>query len=326
MPKKNTNTILLILLLILAGIYAATKIFDLTGKKSNFNVDRFQIDTAAVNKIVINPNNNENAKDIQLVKTGNTWKAKKGDISTNANSRLVRSYLNVLANLNIESLISKNPDSWAEYNVTDTSATKVTLHEAGEKPFSLLIGRFEPKQQKRKNQLRRRRRRRPQGNTYIRVEGNNSVFTVKGMLSMLFKRGFSDLRDHTVTNLSESNVTGVSFKYPADSSYKMRLKDSVWVAGNQPADTNKVKSYFGSLNNLSHGLFKDQFTPEGEPDFKLILNRAKKDQIPVSCYKQNENTYIITSSQNEGTYFESSKSDLFRKLFKPKSYFVYNGQ
>jgi hypothetical protein len=211
---------------------------------------------------------------------------------------------------------------WSDYNLTDSLATRVQLmNEKGKTLVDLMIGKFtynpvnDPYARANPNNI--------QGTSFVRLYNEKKVYGVDGFLSFSFSGKFDDYRDKSFLKLKKEDVIKISFVMPADSSFILKKKDSVWHAGDRVCDSLAIANYLNAISYLNGQDFRDNFKPIVNPLCDLLIEGNNLLNLSVKCYRgEGENEYIISSSLNPDVYFSSKKDGLFEKLFKPEKYFL----
>ena len=156
-----------------------------------------------------------------------------------------------------------------------------------------------------------------------RVVGRCASCAVDGFLAFTFSGGFNDWRDKSFLSCKKEDVKKITFTLPADSSYVLAMKDSLWFAGVQPADSAKTAGYLNSFSMMEGQDFRDEYKPVSSPDYQMVIEGNNLLNITVKCYKgETGDEYILNSSLNPDVYFISRREGIFDDLFKPISYFM----
>jgi hypothetical protein len=221
-----------------------------------------------------------------------------------------------------QSLAAINKSKWNEFELTDSLATRIRfLDKKGKTLADLMIGKFSFKQADNPNGGYN-------GNnvkitSFVRVYGEEEVYAVDGLLPFSFNLKFQDWRDKTFVHSGNNDITGIRFTFPADSSYNLSKKDSVWYVGSQIADSSSVASYLNSLNSMNGQDIKDNYKPVDNPVYQLLAEGNNLSGFSVKCYKgDGTDQYILNSSLNPEVYFSSTKNGIFENLFKSQRSFI----
>lgn len=320
--RNKSNLILLVVLVALGIIYALTKIFELTGKESTIPADALRADTAKVQEITLYAGT-EDKTQTSLIRSANGWNVKSGDITTQAKPEEARQIQKAIADLQVESLVSKSQEDWQEYNVGDSAALRVVARGADKTMLDMIIGRFQPKQNRQRNPYMQQQQQ-ISGETYVRPNGKDEVFAVNGLLSMKLNRKMSDLRDNRLVDVGKNQIQSVTFKYPADSSFTLKQKQNSWLIGTMKTDSARANRYIKNLREVTNHRFNDKFEPSGAPDYEVIVEGKGMNPVAIKGYRKEGNIIVLNSSLNPETYFNTTMKDLAGSLLRPKTYFLKN--
>ncbi len=185
MAKGFDNRKLGGLFLILVAVVLVLYMGEEEGGARNFEKDIVRIDTSAVSRIVIEPKANEET--VILKKGGGQWKLERKGETKRADASLVRNALRQLSGIEVQRLAARSRDKWAEYEVTDSLATRIRVQEGDKTTLDLYLGKFDFNRGP-GGQRGRLRSRGGNVSSYVRVAGKNSVYSVSGMLNHLFNK------------------------------------------------------------------------------------------------------------------------------------------
>jgi hypothetical protein len=219
-----------------------------------------------------------------------------------------------------QSLAAVDKSMWEEFELTDSLATRLRFIDSkGREMADLMIGKFTYRQVANPysyggNDI--------EGTSFVRLYDDKKIYSVEGFLAFSFGGGFNDWRDKSFLRCNKDDIMKISFLYPADSSFSMTKKDSIWFCGNIQADSLKTSNYLSSLGFINGQDFKDGFKPLSTPEYTLNIEGNNLLNISVKCFVDEENDlFVFNSSQNPDIYFTSDKNGLFGKLLKPSGYF-----
>jgi len=321
MSKRFNNKRLLYLLGGLLLILFLTVIIKIPKEKATLKSKLIDIDTSEVSQIILYPKvSNGNA--VEFRKNNGKWTVQQGTISDVTHKGAVQNIFNEVLGIKPQSLAANDRSKWEEYELTDSLSTRIKfLSGKGKVLVDLLIGKFNYKQVN--NPYGGYGGSNVQITSFVRLYDEKEIYAVDGMLPFAINRSFDEWRDKTFIVSNHDNITKISFNFPADSSYNLIRKDSVWYAGNQKADSSTVADYLNTLGFMEGQTFKDNFKPVLNPDYRMIVEGNNLLNFSVNCYYgDNSGEYILNSSLNPDGYFASKENEIFGKLFKPKNYFV----
>ena len=318
MSKKVNNKILVYILIGFAIIYALVKVYQHKFTDNTLNVSLVKIDTLKVTKILLYPVS-EGRNEIKFFKDGKDWKINKGKITTDPEANSVQSLLEVLLESKTQRLASREKNKWADYNVTDTTATRVKVYEGDKLTLDMLVGKFS--YQPRNDQYSKMYGGGGTGTTYIRLTGEDNVYAIDGFLSFSLNRQFNTFRNQALTRIDKPSVNKITFRYPGDSSFLVSLTNKKWMIGNQMADSNKVAEYLNLLANKNASVFDDNFVPSLNPQCQVTIEGKDIKTVTIDAYIRSQNDFILNSNQNSKSWFSSGYKGLYSEVFKNKKDF-----
>jgi hypothetical protein len=319
MSNRFDNKRLIYILAGLVGILAFTVLIKIPKEKATLMDRIVEFDSTEVSKIILTPK-----KDIdnsfEFYRDNGKWRVRQGKTSSPSRESEVENIMSELLSVRPQNLVSKSKAKWADYEVTDSTGTRIRLLDKKERNLAdLVVGKFSYKQAN--NQFSLYGRNNIQGTSYVRIHGKDEVYGVDGFLSLSFNRSFNDWRDNTIVAFNKADITEIRFIYPADSSFVLLLKESKWFMDSMPADSAKTASYLVSLSNAIGQDFNDTLKPDVNPDYQLVIEGNNLLNISIKCYRLNDGTYVINSSLNPEIYFSSKNDGVFRSLFKSRKEF-----
>ncbi|MFN8342475.1 MAG: DUF4340 domain-containing protein [Cyclobacteriaceae bacterium] len=311
--KKLNNKILIAVLLALVGLFAASRFFRSGRLETNLPAELMAVDTSAVTEILVYPNAEKN-QEVKLVRNGGQWLVKMGDRSSAVEKGSVSGAIGYFTHLKPMRLITRNQSRWNEFSVGDTS-TRVKFMKGADVLADVRIGRIGFNQQPGQQQFN------PGGIfTHVRLSDDKAVYAVEGFLESAFNRPYNDWRDKTLLRLSASQVTRISFRYPADSSFVLEKREKKWWLGSQQADSTKVKSFLSGLEYKNASEFAEDFKPNGEATARLELTGPGGAIGILEAWKR-EADWVIRSSQQPDVLF-GSRGIGFEQLMQGKKKFL----
>ncbi len=321
MSKKMNNRSLIIILIVLVVILVLTRLIRIPHQQSTLKTDLVSLDTSAVSTIMITTGN-QTGKSIEFNKNGDTWTVSQGDVTAKEEKGAAEGILATLATVKPQRLVATSPAKWKDFELSDSAATAITFrNSSGKNLGGILVGKFTYQQPS--GAYGQYGGRSFSGSSYVRIPGDKKVYAVDGFMSMMLRRSFDAWRDKTFIRTDRNDITGVTFDYPADSSFVLAYQDSAWYAGGNPADSLIASGYLNQISSSQGSSIRDHYTPSGKPLYVMTIEGKNMNPMKVECYQgENPKEYILHSGQNPGIYFVSGKSGLFDRLFKPESYFL----
>jgi len=321
MSDRFNNKRLLYLLSGLIAILILTVVIKIPKEKATFKSSIADFDTSAVSKIILN-NRISNGNAVEFNRGNNKWTVQQGKIVSATQQGAVENIFGEVLNIKPQSLAAINKSRWNEFDLTDSLATRIKfLNSKGKILADIMIGKLDFKQADK-----------PMGGysgnnvqitSYVRLYNGKEVYAVDGLIPFSFNIKFDDWRDKTFIHSKKTDITNIRFIYPADSSYNLIKKDSVWYAGSLQSDSSSVADYLNSMVLMYGQEIKDGFKPVLNPVYQLLIEGTNSLKFSVKCYEgENADEYILNSSLNPEVYYASKKNGIFNQLFKPQNHFV----
>jgi hypothetical protein len=321
MSKRFDNKRLLLILTGLLAILLLTIVVKIPKQRSTLKEKLVELDTAAVARIIMIPKASD-GHEFEFIRDNTGWMLKQDDIITPARQNAVTDIFTEISGIKPQNLAAVSRSEWKNYELTDSLATRIRfLDKKGKDLADLMIGKFSYRQvaanpySPRQNNIA--------GTSYVRLANEESIYAVDGFLSLAFGGGFNDWRDRTLLNCSKAEITKVTFTLPADSSFVLEKRDSVWLAGGNPADSLNTEQYLNSISYLTGEDFRDGFIPGSSPGYQVQIEGNNLLSISIKCYREADGKeFIFSSSQNPSLYFSAGDRELFDRIFKPQGYFT----
>ncbi|MBN2347656.1 MAG: DUF4340 domain-containing protein [Bacteroidales bacterium] len=312
--KLSTLLFIFIILLVLVSVLL---LHDSKKGDRSFRSDLVEMDTAKVTSIIIIPRSDKD-QPVKIKKQGSGWKVTVEAKDYNADKNSINSMLSSLTELKSLRVAATDKSKWESFEVNDSLATRVQIKAGKKKITDIYIGKFFYKQPQNPNPYSRNQM--GKMTTYVRLQGDKEVYAVDGFLSMIFNRKAGDFRDKTVIMSNKSDWSRLTFTYPADSSFILYNESGRWMIDGILADSANVVNYLNKISRLSSSEFADNQQPlNASPDFKLSVEGASPIQVKAYAAADSLNAYLVSSSMNEGVFFNGIKDGLMDKLFIGKS-------
>ena len=318
LSKSNSKTLWIILLVLLI-IFAVLKLTD--HSESNMKTDLVAVDTAQIDKIVIQPP--KAAPAITLKKENNGWKVTSGKESHPADKRKIKSILADLLRLKPTSVVATDESLWKKYEVTDSLGTRVQLMKGGKVKADVVLGKFNFIAAK--NRQPNPYQRQPQGEmiTYVRPYDDDEVYSVDGMIKMNFSADPDNYRDKTFVNLQQNEIKKIDFDYPGSGAFSLIKDDKGWKINHEPADSATVVRYLRSLSHTNGSKIVHNFDKNSNPQVgKISIERNNAGPVELTAYAVDSANYVVHSSVNKDAWFDGKSGRLFERFFVDKPYFL----
>jgi len=296
MKKLNTK-ILIIVLVVLAAVFALSRIFRSPGLEGNLRKTLVSVDTAKVTEVRIQPASNRTLE-VKLIKEGKNWNVVSDKQKSVTDIGSVKSMLGQLLDLRIQRIASRKKEKWETYNVAD-KGTHITVYAGSKKVADMNVGKT--------GFVQNGAGRYGGAYTYVRLSDENEVYTVDGFLESLFNRTYNDWRNKAFLRVNRDDITKLTFKYPADSGFVVSKKDSVWFVGSEKADLSKTQNFIGQLTFKNLNDFADSFVAPGSAPFTLLVEGKNGILASVEGWRDGDK-WTMKSTEQNGVYFSSSNS------------------
>ena len=318
MLSKNNSKILIVILIILLVIYAAVQLTD--HSESNMKTDLVAVDTAQIDKIVIQPP--KSANKIVLEKENGKWQVTANNETHLAERRKVNSILGDMLRLKPTGVVATDKNQWEKYEVTDSLGTRVKLLKGDKVKANIILGKFNFIAAK--NGQPNPYRRQPQGEmiSYVRPYDDDAVYSVDGMIKMSFSANPDNYRDKIFVNVQQNEIKKIDFSYSDSSSFSLVKNDKGWKINYEPVDSATVTHYLRSLNHTNGSKIVHDFDRNNKPQIgKISIERNNAAPVELTAYTIDSSKYVVHSSLNKDAWFDGNSGRLFERFFVDKPYF-----
>lgn len=319
MSKRFDNKKLLYVAAGLVLILLITILVRIPRENATLKTKLVEFDTTEAAKIIIYPRLLKE-QPVEFVRKKSSWVVQQGSIVSPPQKGSVENIFNEILSLHPQSLAAMSKLKWSEFELTDSAATRVKILSGGNKTLAdVMIGKFSYKQSQNPygggNGV--------EGTTYVRLYDEKEVYAINGFLSFFFSGKFNDWRDKTFIKLTRDDITGISFSYQADSSFKLVKTDNKWNIGIQPADSAKTINFLTTLISMDGQDIKDNYKPAVNPVCQMLIEGNNLLNITVKCYPgDNPDEYILNSTLNPDVFYSSRKDGQFAKIFRGHNDFL----
>ena len=294
-------------LAIILGALIVLYIFTKLGNKrsdTSFNPNIILVDTSAINKIFISPKSGDA---FTMNKNGENWQLDLNNKIITADRSSITSFFGNILKLKADRVVTKNKERWSEYEVEGDNSTKIELFNNNDKQIGLIIGRFNFDQMTRS------------ATSFIRLDDENEVYAIDGFASMSLSSDASAFRNKEIVNVNQQDLTGFVLNGPGGTK-SLRFDGVNWITSTGIApDTNLIKSYLGSVSNVSGQQFDDEFNAQNNPpDYQLIVEGNNMPApVEVNCFRSQKEgqSFVLQSSVNPESYFSSDSTGIYSRIF-----------
>ena len=324
MNNKFNNRTLLLIFIGLAALFTLSRLSRVREGDRSLMSELAVIDTSRVSTFSIFPAS-ESGREIKFTREGPDWRIASGDLNAPASSQAVRSLLAEIGSLEAEQLVARDPDRWVEFQVVDSLGTRILIKEGSRVVVDLIAGRFQyqPPPQGNYNMYGQNQ---GSGRTYIRLSGEDEVYSVDGFFALSVNQGFDRWRDQTLSRINKTALSRIRFDYPADSGYVAQNAESGWMVAGLPADSASMDHYLNRITRTSLTEFEDSYRPVGDADYRLTLEGDQFKPVVIRAFSAEDSTFVINSSQNPESWFRVGDLERFSGIFPGSSSLLPEGR
>lgn len=301
--RLNFKTIA-ILFAVLLILVIAVNIMDNKKNERTFKDDLVEVVADDVTEILLYPKAT-NGEEVKLLKEDGAWWLVNKDEKYPADNSSASSIISELNRMKPESVVSTSEKRWGQYEVNDSLGSRVILKSGSKNIADVMIGKMAFSQPRK-------------ATSYVRLTDDQVVYGVNGYLSMTFNRDLNSFRNKKVVDVKKEDLTRLSFSNPMNGSFTLEKVNEKWMVNSTPADSAGVAEFLTGIQRLNHYTFADD-EPVGEPLYSLKIEGNNMDQtVEVKGYPALNEKIVVTTSQNEGNYFdgEGIKDKVFPILDK----------
>jgi hypothetical protein len=309
--KKINNRILILVLVVLVGIFIASRLFRSPGLESTIRKDLVTLDSASITEIRISPANQQDQL-ISLVKRGKIWTIEQTSKKYNADIYSIKEMLQNLCSIRPERMVSRNKEKWDTFQVGE-SGTHVSMYDDGDLKVSITVGKSGFNQSNNSQYG-------GNGYTYVRLTDEDEVYSVTGFLAAAVNKSVTELRDKSFIKVPKDLVQRISFKYPSDSSYVLQKQDTVWQIQGVSADRSKVENFLSLLANKRLTKFADEFNAPLQADAVIDIVGSGGTLCTIEGWKAGA-VWTLRSSLQPGVFFSSEGSTIEKDFLVGKGNF-----
>ena len=296
MFKKFNNLTLIIVLAALVGIYFIVQYTGGKKKSKSLRTELVQIDTAKVTKVSVEAK----GEMIDLYKEAGQWKLKYADGRVvGANEASIKSALGALLTVKPSRMASRKESNWLEYQVDDSTGTRVKVYEESDKTLDIMLGRFGVQGQQ-------------SYHTFVRLYEDKEVYVANNFMNFAVPIDGASYRNQELMRTDQDTLISINLNYPADSSVQLSNNAGVWFANGQLADSTAIAAYIGGLDFVNSKLFEDENSDLTIPVLTARFAFSNRKDITIEAYQRNAE-WVINSSENKKSYFKDD--ELMKNLF-----------
>jgi len=261
-------------------------------------------DTSQVDFVKIRNKDGE----VVLKRVGSNWRLTE-PLEFPANASYIKTLLDKVGDLEMESLITRTPAKFADFELGD-SATYIEIGKQGGKIDKFYSGK--PNE--------------TYTHTYVRREGSNEVWLVSGSPRSSFSREPDDWRDKKVLELDRTLIERILLKFPDETIELKRTistpemdttlakSDTSWMAYPQsgepfkPLDKefNRVFNNVAKMNSIAFlDAGSDTLPDMSKPDFTLevFLEGNQREVVEYLLKPGDDSRYVARKNGNDQTLY-----------------------
>lgn len=172
MARKLQNKHLFLIFIALLIVVGAIQYWQSTQDPDTFESRLIQVDSASVNKLVMQPEFDPE-QEVVVQKREGTWKVKDSAEWKDVDQTRLRRTFDQLKDFRASHLVSKEKSEWKEYEV-DSSGTLVKIFQNGNVQGELVLGKMKFQNQN-------------MAINYVRKLGGSTIYAVEGYLQASLK-------------------------------------------------------------------------------------------------------------------------------------------
>lgn len=239
---------------------------------------------------------------------GGRWLVSNGALSAPAENNAMQHLIEVLTQLQIDSLLSESERDQTRYRVTPAQAYRVQFRSDTRVLTTFLLSK--PYQGAEKEEP----------GVFLRYQNAQEIFAVRAPSQWPLSFSFQQFRAKFFAGVSGEEVDQI-YWCPGQDTLLLEAQDSLWLLDEKPLDW--VDAYLLSLEKLEGGQFNDRFNPVASSHLRHQFVEFHADGIfpvlRVDCYYDSVQVppFILHSSQQPDVFFQSDSAGLYQLLFQP---------
>ncbi|MFP4469605.1 MAG: DUF4340 domain-containing protein [Bacteroidales bacterium] len=322
--KLNTKTLVIILVILVAIYFLADY---LGNRERSFRSTVVDVDTTRVTDIYIHMP--KEAMDVHLNKTApGEWQVSAGADAFAADQNVVKNILGQFAEMKPKRVAAVSSDRWEQYEVSDSTATRVVLKNEDNELADLYIGKFSYSQSEQAQAQNPYQQQRGTMTSFVRLADEDKVFAVDGFLKMSYQKDINSYRNKSLVNVNKDDISRVVFDYPVQD-FTLSREQEKWMLDGMAADSAKMVKYLNTIARLNSSSFVDPSTSKtGDATHVVRIEGNNFSPVELKAFPTSDTliNYVVTSSKNPGAEFDGSKAQLYDKVFVSQSELLPDGE
>ncbi len=313
MFKNISNTKLLLLLAVLAAVYAASLFFGGKEKSKGLKTELVSIDAGKTTKLRIEK---KAGHPLELFKEGSQWKVSLADgkIAVAMNSK-VEAAISQLESIRPSRLASRNESKWKNYEV-DSAGTRIKVFEGNKNTLDIVLGRLAFGKQAMGGGPGMGAS--PQFHTFVRLASDAEVYAADNFMGMTIPTEAKNYRDERLLRAVADSLSRVSFVYDDGGSFVLEKQQGTWLLEGQQPDSAAVAGFVSALAYLNGAGFDDGHTLDalGNAPFRAVFNEGGKEPVEIKAFRNPAGDgWVLHSSFNPNNLFGDPDGSVFKKVF-----------
>ncbi len=266
----------------------------------SFRTVLVEVDTSAVDKIIIHPKKSNSSFD--LVRSESGWTVSDGGKTYPATSQSVMAIMTIVNSLPPQQLVSRSKEKWTEYEV-DENGTRVELFSGAQQLDDFYVGRFNFDQMKRS------------ATSYLRKASEDDIYAVDGFLSMTFDQDINGFRNKKLAQgLTKDNLNNIQFNGP-ETQISFNQTNGLWERSDGiTVDSSKMANYLTAMLNKVGGTPAAGISQMGGTPVESLTFNNGAVSFSIYANPNKEGEFLINSNKVEDLIFESNETGLYKTL------------
>jgi hypothetical protein len=220
-----------------------------------------------------------------------------------------------------ERVAAVDESKWNEYEVSDSTGTRIQLFKNKKMITDLYVGKFDYSQPKGPQNPYQQNR--GKMSTYVRPAEDMEVYVVDGFIKMSIQPSVNAYRDKTLFASNKDDLTKITFNYSTFDNFVLSKEEGKWFLNGIPTDSTKTVRYLNKLARVTSSNFIDEVEPlSNSPAFQVKIEGNNILPVELKAFPADStNKFVITSSRVPDAKYSGLKAGLFDRIFVDRSEF-----
>jgi len=273
-----------------------------------FSAPLLQVDTAKVTSLLIEQNNGTTA--FSFLRQAEGWILSSEQTNSKAATAVVQTLLSAWNGAPTQAVVGKDRAAWKTFGVDAAQGVRVRLYQADQLLEDFVVGNADTDSQ---TQAPR---------SYLRLSGATEVYAVQGEFAAFFHQDFSTLRNATLLQLEPTAVIIALELKLSDTTLQLQQTPTGWKMDTLRLDSAAVHRYLQQLHQVRGTTFADDFDEVHGSKYRhqtlTIKVKNREEPFVLTCYRDSlrQPPFVLHSSQNPETFFESDSMGIYRVVFE----------